>query len=184
MIKIFEREIPNKMDELTIEQFEKVTEITNNKELDNIDRYIKIFEYFGVKESEWDDNDVELSEFIEKVKEFNSSNYEKKDAVESFELEGYTYEGQLKLSVKDTKIIEKIINRKSHNWSSDLLALMFKRSDLSATEHYTEAHLKYKSKLFKQLKAEIAIPYLVFVTEKIASHAQSQSPEAVEPSND
>ena len=184
MIKIFEREIPNKMDELTIEQFEKVTEITNNKELDNIDRYIKIFEYFGVKESEWDDNDVELSEFIEKVKEFNSSNYEKKDAVESFELEGYTYEGQLKLSVKDTKIIEKIINRKSHNWISDLLALMFKRTDLTATEHYTEAHLKYKSKLFKQLKAEIAVPYLVFVTEKIASHAQSQSPEAVEPSND
>jgi hypothetical protein len=184
MIKIFEREIPNKMDELTIEQFEKVTEITNNKELDNIDRYIKIFEYFGVKESEWDDNDVELSEFIEKVKEFNSSNYEKKDAVESFELEGYTYEGQLKLSVKDTKIIEKIINRKSHNWISDLLALMFKRTDLSQVEHYTEAHLKHKSKLFKQLKAEIAVPYLVFVTEKIASHAKSQSPEAVEPSND
>jgi hypothetical protein len=43
MIKIFEREIPNRMDELTIEQFEKVTEITNNQELDNIDRYIKNF---------------------------------------------------------------------------------------------------------------------------------------------
>ena len=184
MIKIFEREIPNRMDELTIEQFEKVTEITNNQELDNIDRYIKIFEYFGVKESEWDENEVELSDFIEKVKEFNSSKYDKKDAVESIELEGYTYQAQLKLSVKDTKMIEKLIGRKSNNWISDLLALMFKRSDLSPTEHYAEAHLKHKSKLFKQLKAEIAIPYLVFVTEKIASHAQSESPEAVEPSND
>ena len=184
MIKIFEREIPNRMDELTIEQFEKVTEITNNQELDNIDRYIKIFEYFGVKASEWDDNDVDLSEFIDKVKEFNSSKYEKKDAVESIELEGYTYEAKMKISVKDTKMIEKIISRKSNNWISDLLALMFKRSDLTPIEHYTEAHLKHKSKLFKQLKAEIAIPYLVFVTEKIASHAQSESPEAVEPSND
>jgi hypothetical protein len=184
MIKIFEREIPNRMDELTIEQFEKVTEITNNQELDNIDRYIKIFEYFGVKESEWDENEVELNDFIEKVKEFNSSKYEKKDAVESIELDGYTYHGQLKLSVKDTKMIEKLIGRKSNNWISDLLALMFKRSDLSPTEHYAEAHLKHKSKLFKQLKAEIAIPYLVFVTEKIASHAQSQPSEAVEPSND
>jgi hypothetical protein len=81
-------------------------------------------------------------------------------------------------------MIEKIISRKSHNWISDLLALMFKRSDLSPTEHYAEAHLKHKSKLFKQLKAEIAIPYLVYVTEKIASHAKSESPEAVEPSND
>jgi hypothetical protein len=184
MIKIFEREIPNRMDELTIEQFEKVTEITNNQELDNIDRYIKIFEYFGVKESEWDENEVELSEFIDKVKEFNSSKYEKKDAVESIELDGYTYQGQLKLSVKDTKMIEKLISRKSNNWISDLLALMFKRSDLSPTEHYAEAHLKHKSKLFKQLKAEIAVPYLVFVTEKIASHAKSEAPEAVEPSID
>lgn len=184
MIKIFERDIPNKMDELTIEQFEKVTEITNNKELDNIERYVKIFEYFGVKESEWDENEVELSDFIDKVKEFNSSKYEKKDAVESIELEGYTYEGQLKLSVKDTKMIEKIIGRKTNNWISDLLALMFKRTDLTATEHYADAHLKHKSKLFKQLKAEIAVPYLVYVTEKIASHAKSESPEAVEPSND
>lgn len=184
MIQIFGRDIPNKMDELTIEQFEKVTEITNNQELDNIDRYIKIFEYFGVKESEWDDNEVELSEFIDKVKEFNSNNYEKKDAIESIELEGYTYQAQMKLSVKDTKMIEKIISRKSHNWISDLLALMFKRTDLSSTEHYTEAHLKHKSKLFKQLKAEIAVPYLVFITEKISSHAQSQSAEAVESSND
>ena len=184
MIQIFGRDIPNKMDELTIEQFEKVTEITNNQELDNIDRYIKIFEYFGVKESEWDDNEVELSEFIDKVKEFNSNNYEKKDAIESIELEGYTYQAQMKLSVKDTKMIEKIISRKSHNWISDLLALMFKRTDLSSTEHYAEAHLKHKSKLFKQLKAEIAVPYLVFITEKISSHAQSQSAEAVESSND
>ena len=184
MIKIFEREIPHKMDELTIEQFEKVTEITNNKELDNMERYIKIFEYFGVKESEWEEHDVELSDFIEKVREFNSNNYEKKDAVESIEVEGYTYQAQMKLSVKDTKMIEKIIGRKSHNWISDLLALMFKRTDLSNTEHYTEAHLKHKAKLFKQLKAEIAVPYLVFVTEKIASHAQSESSEGMEPSND
>jgi hypothetical protein len=184
MIKIFEREIPNKMDELTIEQFEKVTEITNNKELDNIDRYIKIFEYFGVKESEWDDNDVELSDFIEIVKEFNSNNYEKKEPIESIELDGYTYEAKMKLSVKDTKMIEKLINRKSHNWISDLLALMFKRTDLSQVEHYTEAHLKHKAKLFKQLKAEIAVPYLVFVTEKISSHAKSEATESVEPNND
>jgi len=184
MIKIFEREIPNKMDELTIEQFEKVTEITNNKELDNIERYIKIFEYFGVKESEWDDNDVELSDFIEIVKEFNSNNYEKKEPISSIELDGYTYEAKMKLSVKDTKMIEKLINRKSHNWISDLLALMFKRTDLSQTEHYTDAHLKYKSKLFKQLKAEIAVPYLVFVTEKISSHAKSEATESVEPNND
>lgn len=184
MIKIFEREIPNLMSELTIEQFEKVSELTNNKELDNIDRYIKIFEYFGVKESEWEDNDVELSEFIKIVQEFNSNNYEKNDVVESFELEGYTYQAKMKLSVKDTKMIEKIISKKTHGFTSDLMALMFKRTDLSSTEHYAEAHLKHKAKLFKQLKAEIAVPYLIFVTEKIAAHAQHSASEELEPSID
>jgi hypothetical protein len=61
---------------------------------------------------------------------------------------------------------------------------MFKRTDLSQVEHYTEAHLKHKAKLFKQLKAEIAVPYLVFVTEKISSHAKTQSAEALESNND
>jgi len=182
MIEIFGKNIPNKMDELTIEQFEKVTELTNNKEIDNIDRYVKIFELFGVKESDWDD--FEFDDFILKVKEFNTNNYELKPAIESIELEGYTYVAEMKLSVKDTKMIEKMVTHKTNRWIGDLMAVMFKRTDLSSTEHYADAHLKHKAKLFSSLKAEIAVPYLVYVTEKISSHAQSQSAEAVESSID
>ena len=60
------------------------------------------------------------------------------------------------------------------------MALMFKRTDLSNTEHYDPAHLKHKSKLFSKLKADISIPYLTFVTHKITNHAESQTTKAVE----
>jgi len=50
MISIFDREIPNKMDELTIEQFEKISQILNNQEFDNIEKYVEMFKYLGIEE--------------------------------------------------------------------------------------------------------------------------------------
>jgi hypothetical protein len=60
------------------------------------------------------------------------------------------------------------------------MALMFKRTDLSNTEHYDAAHLKHKAKLFSKLKADISIPYLTFVTYKITNHAESQIASVLE----
>ena len=69
MVKILGREIPNKIEELTIEQFEAITDINNNKELDPVDRHLQIFEYLGIPEKEFFDFDI--SDFIDIVKELN-----------------------------------------------------------------------------------------------------------------
>jgi hypothetical protein len=55
---------------------------------------------------------------------------------------------------------------------------MFKRDDLTNAEHYAEAHLKLKAKLIKGLKADIAIPFLMFIANKIK--AQLPEPETDE----
>jgi hypothetical protein len=102
--------------------------------------------------------------------------------VTSIEVDGYTYEAQLKLSVKETKLIEKIVNSKPNHYISDIMAIMFKRTDLSNTEHFTDAHLKHKAKLFRTQKAELCVPYIVFVTEKIAEYAQANTAQGVESS--
>jgi hypothetical protein len=86
----------------------------------------------------------------------------------------------MKLSVKDSRIVEKIVKKDNKEYISDIMALMFKRTDLSNTEHYDPAHLKHKSKLFSKLKADISIPYLTFVTYKITNHAESQTTKAME----
>ena len=177
MIELFGKEIPSKMDELTLEQFQKISAIHNNEEYDTLEKHCKVFEYLGITE---DEMDVDFDLFLANVKEFNNNNYTHKDTVEEIELEGYTYKAEMKLSVKDSRIVEKIVKKDNKEYISDIMALMFKRTDLSNTEHYDPAHLKHKAKLFSKLKADISIPYLTFVTNKITSHAQSQTTKAVE----
>jgi len=79
MIEVLGRQIANKMNEITVEEFEKISAIHNNKELDNIEKQIKVFEVVGIEEDEWDD----FNYFVEKTKEFN--NHAQKQAAESVE---------------------------------------------------------------------------------------------------
>jgi hypothetical protein len=177
MIELFGKEIPSKMDELTLEQFQKISAIHNNEEYDTLEKHCKVFEYLGITEEEMD---VDFDLFLANVKEFNNNNYDKKDPVEEIEIDGYIYKAEMKLSVKDSRIVEKIVKKDNKEYISDIMALMFKRTDLSNTEHYDPAHLKHKAKLFSKLKADISIPYLTFVTYKITTHAESQATKAVE----
>jgi hypothetical protein len=93
MIEVLGRNIANKMNEITIEEFEKISNIHNSKELDNIEKQIKVFEVVGIEEDEWDD----FKYFVEKTKEFNTDNYEPKDAIGEIEIDGFTYKAELKL---------------------------------------------------------------------------------------
>jgi hypothetical protein len=177
MIELFGKEIPSKMEELTLEQFQKISAIHNNDEYDTLEKHCKVFEYLGITE---DEMDVDFELFLENVKLFNKDNYTKKDPIEEIEIEGYTYRAEMKLSVKDSRIVEKIVKKDNKEYISEIMALMFKRTDLSNAEHYDSAHLKHKAKLFSKLKADISIPYLTFVTYKITNHAESQIASAVE----
>ena len=178
MITILGREIPNRLDELTIEQFENITELSNNKEIDPIDRHLLIFASLGIPEKEFFDYDV--ADFIELVKEFNSAPKIEYPTIETLEVDGYNYTAKMKLTVRDTKLIEKIAINKPKGYVSEIAAIMFKRDDLTPAEHYAEAHLKLKAKLIKELKANVAIPYLLFITNKLAKQVEDVTAEAVE----
>ena len=46
MIEVFGRNIANRMNEITVEEFEKISAIHNNPDFDNIEKQIKVFEHF------------------------------------------------------------------------------------------------------------------------------------------
>ena len=177
MISILNRGIPNQLDEITIEQFETITDINNDPNLDPIDKHLKVFAYLGIPESEFYDYDV--ADFVNVVKEFNSLEQKEYATVEELELEGYIYRAEMRLTVRDTKMIEKIALHKQKGYVSEMLAIMFKREDLTPAEHYTDAHIKLKAKIIRELKAELALPYLVEIGQKLSKQMPKDEPAEV-----
>ena len=177
MITIFDKQIPNQITELTVEQFETITTINSDSDLDPIQKHLKIFEYLGVPESDFNDTDVE--DFIKIVKDFNTHSQEEYPTIDTLEHEGYSYKAEMKMTVRDTKLIEKYSIHKQKNYLAMILAVFFKREDLSPVEHYTEAHLKHKSKFLAKQPAYITLPYLTFIHGKI----KRQVPQELEGDN-
>jgi hypothetical protein len=50
MVEILGKEIPNEMNEMSIQQFEEITEIHANDKLDVIEKHLEVFKFMGVPE--------------------------------------------------------------------------------------------------------------------------------------
>ncbi len=106
MIQIFGTEIPNQLNELTVEQFDHLNKIENNIELDTIEKWIEKFIYLGVEEKAFDS--MELDEFANYIKEFNKSDIPSTEKVTKIVIDKYTYEANEQIGVKDLGMIEKV----------------------------------------------------------------------------
>lgn len=167
MIKIRDYEIKSSLTEWTIGEYENIITILSDDKLDFIDKYIKVLELLGLPDEVLDKlGDDEFFEIVQNILDNNIDNNFKKE----FELHGYTYrayEGdEYKLSVRDMAKIENIIKSDDVKLSR-ILAVIFKREDLTNTEHYDKAHLDYKAKIFKELNADIVIPYILLIEKKM-----------------
>ena len=179
MVNILGFDVSNQLNELSVQQFETITTIHADTELDAIDKHLQVFEFLGVPTIKWDD--VEIEEFKEIVRAFNNVTG-KPELVNTLELDGYTYvafDDKFKLSVKDTKHIEKIMSSKHKGYISEMLAVLFKRTDLTKAEHYSDAHIKLKAKMIRELKAELAVPYLVEIGQKLSKHIPKDAPTEI-----
>lgn len=178
MIQIFGNDIPNQLNELTVEQFDYLNKIENNTELDTIEKWIEKFVYLGVPEKAFDN--MELEEFANYIKIFNKSDIPSTDKVTKIVIDKYTYETSENIGVKDLGMIEKIYRSQDDNFTAQTLAILFKRTDLSRTEHYAPAHLKLKTNLFKKQTAEIAFPYILDILQKITKITEQKVEETNE----
>ncbi len=180
MVEIRGYQINNDIAELTLDQFEKVSKILNDEELDKFEKWADVFIFLGVPSSEV--NDMEFQEFIDYVKLFNDTQaINDIEMIQEFELDGYTYrayEDEFKMKVRDLKMIEKAMGKDNKNYFARLMAIIFKRTDLTNAEHYENTHLKHKEKLFKDLSATLVVPYVVAVSRKLIS--QNEVTEVVE----
>ena len=170
MVTIEGVEVPNLISELTVEQFDYFNNIENNKDLDIIEKWITKFTYLGIPEEVFDEYSME--QFVEVKQNFDIKSDIPQEKVLSIEIDGYTYEAKEVLGVKDLSLIEKAWKHDLKNFASECLAVIFKRSDLTRTEHYAKAHIKHKANMFKKQKAELAIPFVLDVQKVLTANAE------------
>ena len=175
-------DLPNLPSELSVEQFDKLNLITTDNTLDNIEKWMTKFEYLGFP-SELFDN-MSFEELKEAIKEFNDIPPYSREFTKSIEVDGYTYEANETIGVKDLGLIEKTWKLNSAHFAAETLAILFKRNDLTKKEHYAPAHIKQKANLFKKQKAEIAIPYVLEIVKLLTETAQQVNDDSEELAGD
>lgn len=161
--------------EMTVGEFERVSEILNDEKLLQIEKYIDALECLGVPQYIIDElSDEELFEI---VKAFNTSNIElPSELPKEFTHKGYryvAYEDEFKLRAIDMAKIEKILQSRKEIFSA-VLAILFKRVDLTRNEHYADAHIKLKKDITKTLNAKEFYPYVVEILKRLANKMKTQ----------
>jgi hypothetical protein len=178
MIQMYGVEIPNQLNELTVQQFDELNKIENNQELDTIEKWIEKFIYLGVPEKAFDN--MELEEFANYIKVFNKSDIPQGPKVTELVIDKYTYQANETIGVKDLGMLERIYRSQADDFCAQTLAILFKRTDLTRTEHYAPAHLKFKVNLMRKQSAEIAFPYIMEILSKITKIAEKKVDEFTE----
>jgi hypothetical protein len=74
-------------------------------------------------------------------------------------------------------MLERIYRNQEDNFCAQTLAILFKRTDLTRTEHYAPAHLKLKVNIMKKQSAEIAFPYIMEILSKITAISEKKVEE-------
>jgi hypothetical protein len=165
--------IKSDVNELTIGEYEKINYYLNN-DGDFFDKWFSILEYLGLPKTIIDD--IDANELIEIVKSINISEVEPVFRKE-IEISGYLYtcelkeNGEPKITGKTFKLLEKAC--KKDYYIADILAILFKRSDLSDKEHFDKSHLDYKATLFRELEASICVPYVLFIADRYVKNIMS-----------
>jgi ribosome-associated translation inhibitor RaiA len=170
MINIVGYDIPTSISEMTIAEFESLNVIMNNSENLQIERYVDYIEKYIKGDDLYSVSDEEIFNLVELV---NKKEDISRDLIKSFEIDGYNYVSyieEFKITAIELSLIEKKINKNPSKYFSYIIAILFKREDLTNKEHYTDAHLKHKEDLFSKQKADIFYPFILAVADKLAKN--------------
>lgn len=181
MITVKAYELKNSANEMTLEQYEKISGIVDSKvkqpgQSDGFDyesdaeKWLDILEAAGLPKEVADE--LPLEDLIQAVKDFNAKTYEPYPFLKEIEVKGRTYRAfngeAYTLPVKDGKLIEKYARQNPKKYVAEMLAVIYKDTELTDAEHFSNAHIKHKANIFrKELTGSVAVPYVMLIMKKI-----------------
>ena len=153
--------IKNEFNEITIGEFETITELLNDKNKDNFEKFYSVFILLGIDVDMLDQIDLNgFSTLINEWKDFGDLDID--SFVRTVEFDGVTYsayeEGkEFKFTVKMMRQINAI--NKTDIKYSDVLSVIFKNDETDDKE--------VKSELFNNITCDIALPYIIKYNSEI-----------------
>lgn len=169
MITIRDYQMKSELKEYTLYEFDLISATLNNEKLDYIDKYLNVLEILNVPQEIIDD--LSDTEFIDIIKNLVLLPPTNDTLLKEIEIDGFIYEAydgdEFKLKIKDLALIENSVKKNNGKFlATEAMAIIFKRKDLSKVEHYTPAHIKYKTELFKNVNVDLVYNYIIFISEK------------------
>jgi len=164
-----EIELPNQPDAMLIKEFESICNLINDQSKGELERFLSVFGILGIEDGIIDQ--MSKDQFIENAKTLKKAKYNDELPPKVIELGGRTYVANivdidgtqdLVISARDVVTIERTARQNTGMFPSMVTAILYKDSQLTKNEHYSDAHIKHKAQLFrKELPASYAIPLLV-----------------------
>ncbi len=166
MIQIKGISIKNLLSEYTLKEFQDISDIMNNAELEYIEKYIDILTYLGITDDVLDE--LTDDDLFDAIKELTRENDLDLALTKELEINGKTYvayEDSFKLKAKDLALIEKWAKVGGSSYITKSIAVIFKEKGVS--DHYNPQYLESKFKQFENVKMNLVYGYIGHIIEKI-----------------
>lgn len=165
--------LKNLWEEITIGEFEKSMEI--QEEFQGYEYWLELFNVLGLTRKFVDA--IDLNALIELIKDFKKAKKISKEYIPTFDHDGYTYRayegGDYKINAREFADMEKLMRRNLNKSVASIMAIIFKREDLSEAEHKASGHLKHKETIFRDnMPMHIALPYIMLIGKKYLENAK------------
>lgn len=162
--------LKNSADEFLIKEFEHICSILNDTERHHVDKWSEILVYLGVPQDLVDNLDG--FEFLEIIKNFNIDDTQySPEIIKDIEIDGIKYQAYdetFKLTVREMTLIEAAVKKNKDRFLGDILAIIYKRTDVDKEITYDKAHIHHKAELIrKNITANVAMPILAFLGKKL-----------------
>lgn len=161
-------DIKTSLTDMTIGEFERVSEILQDNTLDNIERYFKLLKYLGVPDHELDH--ISDQDFFAIVGSFDKLGVTD-HLVPSFQYDDVTYvahSGEFTLKAKDLMYIEKRV-KENTAFFAYAIAILFKPEGMDSSLAYAPKVVEQRVKIAKNLNAAEFYSYIIYLTTTLAA---------------
>lgn len=160
--------------EVTLNELSNISYIIEGQEKDHTEKWLEALSILGSKELV---EVIGVKAFTNAVNAIQITNISNEISPE-IEVNGRIYscevtDGEIELSALDLSKLEKLA-LKGGAWGNKAFAVVYKDNELRNIEHYTNAHLDYKAKIFgENVTADVAAPVIFQLAKIIMEHVQT-----------